>query len=147
VDKHRWGREGGKVLKGEAAKRFAGSHLRSARITHLAETTQNLPGVHCLVGHKLISTTARYVTLAAGGPSSIRSGATPEERSKKKNRLIMDQAVFSVQRRGLEPPSQLRRQHLKLVCLPVPPPLRGVVDRKGAGVYLKGRGGRKGQPS
>lgn len=50
-----------KVLKGERAKRFAGSHLRSARITHLAESTQNLPGVQYLVGHKLISTTARYV--------------------------------------------------------------------------------------
>jgi integrase len=49
------------VLKGERAKRFAGSHLRSARITHLAESTQNLPGVQYLVGHKLISTTARYV--------------------------------------------------------------------------------------
>ena len=48
----------------------------------------------------------------------------PIKSFKKKNRLMKNQAVFLVQRRGLEPPSQLRRQHLKLVCLPVPPPLR-----------------------
>ena len=76
---------------------------------------------------------------------------SPEKSSKKKNRLITDQAVFSVQRRGLEPPSQLRRQHLKLVCLPVPPPLRSVVTvrgkprevLKGPGVYQTGGGGCK----
>ena len=46
------------VLPAERAKRFAGSHLRSARITHLAESSQNLPGVQFIVGHKLISTIA-----------------------------------------------------------------------------------------
>jgi hypothetical protein len=66
---------------------------------------------------------------------------------RKQNGLTWDQAVFFVQRRGLEPPSQLRRQHLKLVCLPVPPPLRMGSDRKGAGVYLRGRGGCKGLAS
>jgi hypothetical protein len=39
------------VLPPERAKRFAGSHLRSARITHLAESSQNLPGVQFIVGH------------------------------------------------------------------------------------------------
>jgi integrase len=66
-----------KVLKGERAKRFAGSHLRSARITHLAESTQNLPGVQYLVGHKLISTTARYVKPSLRAALSVL-GVTPD---------------------------------------------------------------------
>jgi hypothetical protein len=54
----------------------------------------------------------------------------PTEESKKRNRPDFRRGRFSVQRRGLEPPSQLRRQHLKLVCLPVPPPLRRGSHRK-----------------
>lgn len=50
------------ALPREIAERFCGAHLRSARITHLLEKPQaNLPGVQQLAGHKLMSTTARYV--------------------------------------------------------------------------------------
>lgn len=49
------------ALPPELAERFAGAHLRSARVTHLLERGANLPGVQHLAGHKLISTTARYV--------------------------------------------------------------------------------------
>jgi integrase len=50
------------ALPRELAERFAGTHLRSARITHLLERPKaNLPGVQHLAGHKLMSTTARYV--------------------------------------------------------------------------------------
>jgi site-specific recombinase XerD len=49
------------TLPPEVAKRFAGAHLRSAKTTHLLEQGAALPGVQYLVGHKLISTTARYV--------------------------------------------------------------------------------------
>ncbi|HEX2874483.1 MAG TPA: site-specific integrase [Polyangiaceae bacterium] len=49
------------VLKGEAAKRFAGSHLRSAMTTHELEQGKNIIGIQYRVGHKLLSTTSRYV--------------------------------------------------------------------------------------
>lgn len=47
--------------KGEAAKRFAGSHLRSAMTTHELEQGKNIIGIQYRVGHKLLSTTSRYV--------------------------------------------------------------------------------------
>jgi site-specific recombinase XerD len=51
-----------RALPPELAERFAGAHLRSARITHALERPgSNLPGVQYLAGHKQISTTARYV--------------------------------------------------------------------------------------
>ncbi len=49
------------MLKGEAAKRFAGSHLRSAMTTHELEQGKNIIGIQYRVGHKLLSTTSRYV--------------------------------------------------------------------------------------
>jgi site-specific recombinase XerC len=50
-----------KILPREVAVSFCGAHLRSARITHLLEKGANIVGVKELVGHKQISTTARYV--------------------------------------------------------------------------------------
>ncbi len=50
------------ALPPELATRFCGAHLRSAQITHLLERpTATLPGVQYLAGHKLVSTTAKYV--------------------------------------------------------------------------------------
>lgn len=48
------------VLPKEMAKRFAGSHLRSAMTTHELELGKNILGIQFRVGHKLLSTTARY---------------------------------------------------------------------------------------
>ncbi len=49
-----------KVLGKEEAKRYAGSHLRSAFTTHGLELGKNLLGIQYRVGHKLVSTTAKY---------------------------------------------------------------------------------------
>lgn len=49
-----------KVLPPEMAKRFAGSHLRSAFTTHELEQGKNILGIQYRVGHKLLSTTSRY---------------------------------------------------------------------------------------
>lgn len=49
-----------KAMPRELAERFAGSHLRSARITHLIERGANLLGVQYGAGHKQLSTTSRY---------------------------------------------------------------------------------------
>jgi integrase len=50
------------VLPRELAERFCGAHLRSATITHLLERPHaSLPGVQHMAGHKLTSTTSRYV--------------------------------------------------------------------------------------
>lgn len=49
------------VLPPGRAELFAGCHLRSAMITHRLEAGASLPGVQYLAGHKLTSTTARYV--------------------------------------------------------------------------------------
>jgi integrase len=48
------------VLPPERAKRFAGSHLRSMFTTHALEQGKNIMGIQYRVGHKLLSTTARY---------------------------------------------------------------------------------------
>jgi len=48
------------VLPTEMAKRFAGSHLRSAFTTHELERGKNILGIQYRVGHKLLSTTSRY---------------------------------------------------------------------------------------
>jgi integrase len=56
--------EAAKAVLGEDDPRaaiFTGAHLRSARITHWLEETGNLPGTQYLAGHKLTTTTARYV--------------------------------------------------------------------------------------
>lgn len=51
-----------KAMPPDLAARFAGAHLRSARITHLLERPKaSMPGVQLLAGHKQVSTTARYV--------------------------------------------------------------------------------------
>ena len=49
------------ALPRELAERFCGAHLRSARITHLLEGGSNVVGVQHLAGHKLLSTTSKYV--------------------------------------------------------------------------------------
>jgi integrase len=49
------------ALPEHRADLFAGTHLRSARITHWLEQTGNLPGTQYLAGHKQTNTTARYV--------------------------------------------------------------------------------------
>lgn len=49
------------VLPKERADQFTGAHLRSARITHWLEQSQNLAGVQYLAGHKNANTTAKYV--------------------------------------------------------------------------------------
>ena len=72
------------VLPPERAKRFAGSHLRSARITHLAESSQNLPGVPFIVGHKLISTTARYVKPSFRAALDVLNLGLPQKKGQKR---------------------------------------------------------------
>lgn len=59
------------ALSPDRAERFAGAHLRSARITHWLEETGNLPAVQYLVGHKLTATTARYVRPSLRAAESI----------------------------------------------------------------------------
>jgi hypothetical protein len=97
--------------------------------------------MHRSAKSRYVKPSFRAAMESIAGKSGAKTGAP-----KKKNRQTFV-GRFLVQRRGLEPPSQLRRQHLKLVCLPVPPPLRMGSDRKGAGVYLRGRGGCKGLAS
>jgi len=48
------------ALEGDKADRFTGTHLRSARITHLLERTSNVLGVQRLVGHTQLATTNLY---------------------------------------------------------------------------------------
>lgn len=49
------------ALPSEKAERFCAAHFRSAMITHSLGAGAPLPAVQWLVGHTLISTTARYV--------------------------------------------------------------------------------------
>lgn len=79
------------TLPADVADRFAGTHLRSARITHLLEETGNLPGVQYLAGHRLASTTALYTkpslraaraALGLGAPKNPSRKATGERKAK-----------------------------------------------------------------
>ncbi|HWZ87775.1 MAG TPA: tyrosine-type recombinase/integrase [Polyangiaceae bacterium] len=90
------------VLPTAAAKRFAGAHLRSARVTHLLEATGDLPGVQFQVGHRQASTTAKYAKpseraarsmlakLAAIGGQSANSGDKPNRKPKSKKKIPSD---------------------------------------------------------
>jgi hypothetical protein len=49
-----------KALPPQLAEKFAGTHLRAHRITHLLEKGANLLGTQWLAGHKQIATTSRY---------------------------------------------------------------------------------------
>jgi hypothetical protein len=84
------------VLKGEAAKRFAGSHLRSAMTTHELEQGKNIIGIQYRVGHKLLSTTSLYVkpsfraaletvaSVPAQAPENQNLGVPQKKASKRK---------------------------------------------------------------
>jgi integrase len=49
-----------KALPPQLAEKFAGTHLRAHRITHLLEKGANLLGTQWLAGHKQIATTSKY---------------------------------------------------------------------------------------
>jgi integrase len=49
------------ALSGTKARTFTAQHFRSARATHLLDAGAPLPGVQQLLGHKHVSTTARYI--------------------------------------------------------------------------------------
>lgn len=77
------------ALPKDVAARFAGTHLRSARITHLLEKTGNLPGTQHMAGHLLASTTALYTkpslraamdALGLGAPKNRKKRARPANR-------------------------------------------------------------------
>jgi len=73
------------VLKGEAAKRFAGSHLRSAFTTHELEQGKSIVGIQYRVGHKLLSTTSRYVKPSfRAALATVDLGDPQKKRSKRK---------------------------------------------------------------
>jgi len=74
-------------------KRFAGSHLRSAMTTHELEQGKNIIGIQYRVGHKLLSTTSRYVkpsfraameTIAVAAPEPANLGAPQKKGQKRK---------------------------------------------------------------
>jgi integrase len=68
-----------KRLPRELAEIFCGAHLRSARITHLLELGANIPGVQQLVGHKQMSTTAKYVKPSFRAAEDALGARRPEK--------------------------------------------------------------------
>lgn len=50
-----------RALGEERGRRFSAYYFRHNRLTHWAETSDNLAGIQYLAGHKHVSTTARYV--------------------------------------------------------------------------------------
>jgi integrase len=75
------------VLPKERADKFTGAHLRSARITHWLEQSQNLAGVQYLAGHRNANTTAKYVRASLRAALEVVAGAdAARETSKSKKR-------------------------------------------------------------
>ncbi len=116
--------------------------FRHGRTTHLASSTNNLAGVSYLVGHRDISTTARYVhanerharevlrAIASNpvldeGPAVLPMAVGAE--------LLMDScgpvdgsvdpnsANYAVRKEGIEPSRELPHRNLNPARLPVPP--------------------------
>jgi site-specific recombinase XerC len=75
-----------KALPPDVAERFAGTHLRSARITHLLEKTGNLPGVQYLAGHRLASTTALYTKPSLRAAMAVLGLGRPKNSGKRRKR-------------------------------------------------------------
>jgi site-specific recombinase XerC len=73
-----------KVLPADVAARFAGTHLRSARITHLLEQSGNLPGVQYLAGHLLASTTAIYTRPSLRAARAVLGLGAPKKPSRRR---------------------------------------------------------------
>ena len=63
------------ALSPDKAATFFGYEFRGAGITHRLEETGNLPGVQYLAGHKLTSTTARYVRASLRAAEQVVLGA------------------------------------------------------------------------
>lgn len=72
-----------KILPSEQAKRFAGSHLRSAMTTHELEQGKSIIGIQYRVGHKLLSTTSRYVKPSLRAALETLDLGSPQKRSEK----------------------------------------------------------------
>jgi site-specific recombinase XerD len=73
-----------KALPPDKAERFCAAHFRSAMITHSLGAGAALPAVQWLVGHTMVSTTARYVKpgyeAAAAAVDARRRAATAARR-------------------------------------------------------------------
>lgn len=59
------------VLPPDRAEVFNGSHLRSARATHWLDASESLTGVQYLLGHRQLSTTARYAKASEAAAAAI----------------------------------------------------------------------------
>lgn len=81
----------GKALAPETAERFCAAHLRSAMLTHRLADGAPMPAVQWLVGHTMISTTARYVKPAFEMAAALvqpprRSPKQPQSKPQKRKR-------------------------------------------------------------
>ncbi|RPH75589.1 site-specific integrase [bacterium] len=70
-------------LSKDRADVFCGAHLRSARITHWLEYTDNLPGVQYLAGHTQTNTTARYVRPSLRAALDVLKASRPAPRKRR----------------------------------------------------------------
>ena len=89
-----------KVLPADKAAVFTAQHFRSAGITHTLEATSNLPGAQYLAGHKLASTTSRYVRASFRAALEVtkiwdQSSAIVEPNVEPKNKEVRQVADFT----------------------------------------------------
>jgi integrase len=69
-----------RALPPQKAEKWAGSHLRAHRITHLLENGANVPGVQWLAGHKQLATTSKYSKASERAAVSALEKALPKKR-------------------------------------------------------------------
>ncbi len=94
------------ALPPDVAERFCGAHLRSAMLTHGLTAGVDLPSMQWLVGHTLVSTTARYVK--PGFEGAARAVARPRSAGNIGNRGGPPQSAGPTPPAG---PGVTRRDH------------------------------------
>jgi integrase len=120
------------VLSPEKARTFCSYDLKHARITHWAEQSRNVAAIQYLVGHRHVSTTAKYVTPTlraaqdllreVGGSFGDTSGDNDSGPPTGEAGVAGNPGKCTS--RDLNS-NALRRRNLNPVRLPIPPLVRG----------------------
>lgn len=110
-------------LPQEKAAHLSDRDFRHARLTFLAQHTQNLAGIAYLAGHKHMTTTSAYVHPGQRAAREVLKAVVgaeyqPHISPKAEKQETPNRANLSVRKGGLEPPSPFGHRNLNGPCDP-----------------------------